>query len=302
MISFVSFLSFSIVVSFLEVIDQFLFVFTINAQLELALFGPQNDRLPLHPAHHVERCPRHPPQRHFQHVVGHSRRHRFAQFRRHFKKAVGGAHPADPLVRPFVVVVSDPQPDSFPGRFKAVERRSGQKLLPDRRPKPLHFPQRHRMLRTAFDMGHPVLLQLGLEPARPAPRRILPPVVGEHFLRRMIFAHGNPVNLDHRRRRRTAEQVRPHHVTRVIVEERYEVGVLPSQPEGEDVALPHLIRRRPLEEPGPRQVAPSLGPFMVHQPRFVQPRPDGFRAARQPKHPPQHLRDPLHAPARLRFF
>jgi len=142
------------------------------------------------------------------------------------------------------------------------------------------------MLWAAFDMGHPVLLQFGLKPARPTPRRVLPPVVGQHFLRRMVFAHGDPVDLDHRRRRRTAEQVRPHDITGVIVEERDEVRILASQPKGEDVGLPELIRRGALEEPGPRQVAPSLRPFVVHQPGFMQPGANGFRTARQPKHPP----------------
>jgi hypothetical protein len=66
-------LSFSIVVSFLEVIDQFLFVFTINAQLELSFFGPQHDRLPFHPSHHVERRSGHSAQGHFQYVIGHAR-------------------------------------------------------------------------------------------------------------------------------------------------------------------------------------------------------------------------------------
>ena len=201
-----------------------------------------------------------------------------------------------------VVVVSDPQPDPFPRCFKAIERRAGQKLLPDRRPKPLHFSQRHRMLRPALDVGHPVLLQLGLEPARPPPRRVLPPVVGQHFLRWLIFAHGDPIDLDHCRRRGTAEQVRSHHVTGVIVQERDEVRVLPSQPEGEDVGLPHLVWGRPLEEPGPGQVAPPLRSLIVHQPGFMQPGANGFRAARQPKHPPQDLGDPLHAPTRFRFF
>ena len=158
------------------------------------------------------------------------------------------------------------------------------------------------MLRSAFDMGHPVLLQFGLEPARPPPRRILTAIIGQHFLRRLVLTHGDPINLDHGCRRGTAEQVRPHHVPRVIVEERDEVRILPSQPEGEDVGLPELIRCRPLEEPGPGQVAPSLRPLLVHQPGFMQPGANRFGTARQPKHPPQHLGDPLHAPARLRFF
>ncbi len=158
------------------------------------------------------------------------------------------------------------------------------------------------MLRPAFDVGHPVLLQLGLKPARSPPARVLPPVVGQHFLRRLIFAHGDPVDLDRRRRRRTAEEVRSHHVPGVVVQERNEVSVFPSQPEGEDVGLPHLVRRGSLKEPGPGQVAPPLRPLIIHEPGFVQPRADRFRTARQPKHPPQHLRDPLHAPTRFRFL
>jgi hypothetical protein len=279
-------LSFSIVVSFLEVIDQFLFVFTINTQLEFSFFGSQHDRLPFHPSHHVERGSGHATQGHFQHVIGHASRHRLAQLGGHLEVAIRRAHAPDPLVRSLMVVVRDPQPDPLPRRFKTIERRTSQKLLPDRGPKPLHFPQRHRMLRPAFNMGHPVLLQLGLEPARPTPRRILPSVVGQHFLRWLVLAHGDPIDLDHGCRRGTAEQVCSHHVPRVIVEERDQVRILPSQPKGEDVGLPELIRGRPLEEPGPGQVAPSLRSLIVHQPSLVQPGANRFRAARQPKHPP----------------
>jgi hypothetical protein len=125
-------LSFSIVVSFLEVIDQFLFVFTINAQLEFSFFCPQHDRLSFHTSHHVERGSGHSAQGHFQHVFGHACRHRFAQFGGHLEVAISRAHPADALVRSLVVVVSDPQPDPFSCRFKTIERGPGQKLLPDR--------------------------------------------------------------------------------------------------------------------------------------------------------------------------
>jgi hypothetical protein len=101
-------LSFSIVVSFFEVIDQFLFVFTINAQLELSLFSSQHDRLPFHPSHHVERGSGHSAQGHFQHVLGHARRHRLAQLGRHLEVAIRRAHAPDPLVWPLMVVVRDP--------------------------------------------------------------------------------------------------------------------------------------------------------------------------------------------------
>jgi hypothetical protein len=115
----------SIGVSFLEVIDQFLFIFTIDAQLELSFFGPQHDRLSLHPSHHVERCPWHPAQGHFQDVIGNSRRHRFAQLRGHLEVTVCWAHAPDPLMRPFVVVIGDPEPDPIPCRFKTIERGPG---------------------------------------------------------------------------------------------------------------------------------------------------------------------------------
>jgi hypothetical protein len=49
-------------------------------------------------------------------------------------------------------------------------------------------------------------------------------------------------------RRLAAKHVQPHDVAGVIIQEADEVSVLASQPEGEDIGLPHLVGSRALEE------------------------------------------------------
>jgi hypothetical protein len=49
-------------------------------------------------------------------------------------------------------------------------------------------------------------------------------------------------------RRLAAKHVESHHVARVIIDKADEVGILASQPEGEDVGLPHLVGRGTLKE------------------------------------------------------
>jgi hypothetical protein len=49
-------------------------------------------------------------------------------------------------------------------------------------------------------------------------------------------------------RRLAAKHVQPHHVAGVIIQEADQVGVLASQPEGEDIGLPHLVGSGTLEE------------------------------------------------------
>ncbi len=192
-----------------------------------------------------------------------------------------------------MVVVLHPQAQPLPRRFERVKLGPHQKLLPHRRPEPLHLPQGHRVLRPRHDVRHPVLLEFRREAALAPPARVLPPPVGQHLLRRGVFPGRHPVRLDHRLRRRAAVQVQPDHVARVIVQERHHVGVLAAQPEREQIALPHLVRARPLEEPRPGQVPPGFR-RPVHQPRFLQPAPDRLRAGRQEEQPAQGVGDPLH--------
>jgi hypothetical protein len=288
-------LSFVRVLLLLEVIDKFTgLIFGIgDTEFELALLGPQDDRLAFHAADHVEGRTRLTAQRQFQEVLLDPGLQGLLEIALDLEEPVGRADAADPLVGPAVVVVGDPEFDSLPGRLKALELGPGQELTPDGGPEALNLAQRHGVMRPALDVADPVLLELRLETAGAAPGGVLAAVVGEHLLGRLILADSHPVDLDHRRRGGAAEQVRPHHEPGVVVQESNEVGVAPAQPEGEDVRLPHLVGRGPLEETRPREV---LGPGRLgggHQPLPVQPLAHRLRAGRQQEHPAQELADPL---------
>jgi hypothetical protein len=51
----------------------------------------------------------------------------------------------------------------------------------------------------------------------------------------------------------------------VIVDKADEVGILASQPEGEDVGLPHLVGRGALEEARLGGITPRLGARLLEQ-------------------------------------
>ena len=82
-------------------------------QLEFAFLGPQHDRLAFHPADHVEGCARLAAQRHLQNVVLDASLDGFAQLTLDLKEAIGWTETIDPLVRPLVVVMFDPELDAL---------------------------------------------------------------------------------------------------------------------------------------------------------------------------------------------
>jgi hypothetical protein len=51
----------------------------------------------------------------------------------------------------------------------------------------------------------------------------------------------------------------------VIVDKADEVGILASQPEGEDIGLPHLVGRGALEEARLGRITPRLGARLLEQ-------------------------------------
>ena len=153
----------------------------------------------------------------------------FAQFILDLEEAVGRAQAVNALMRSLVVIVFNPEFDSFAGGIEAVELGADQEVLPDRGPEALDLAKRHGMLRAGFEMRHAILLEFGLEAADAAPGGVLATIVGEHLLGRLELADGDPVHLDHRRGRGTAEQVRADDEPRVIIHERDEVGIAPAQ-------------------------------------------------------------------------
>ena len=285
-----------------EVVDEFLILVSIvNGEFEFAFFGPENDGLPFHAADHVEGGFGLAAQRHLQQVFLNAGLDGVAERRSNFEEAIRGTETFNALVRPLVVVIFDPEFDPFPGGVETLELGAGEELLPDRFPEAFNFAQRHGMMGTGFEVMGPVLFHLGLEAGGAPPVDELPAVIGEHLFGRLIFARRDPKHLQHVFGRVAAKQIGPHDEAGIVIHERDDIGIPPPQSEGEDVGLPHLIGRGPLEEPGPGEVAPRLG-RRGHQALRLERPPDGLRTGLQEEHPFEQLGDPFDAPGGFRLF
>jgi len=246
-----------------------------------------------HPPHQVERLPGLAPQRQFLHVGRHAPLDGRPQFLVDGEEPVGRTQAVEALMRPAVVVVLYPVADALPRLRERLEAGAHQELLLQRLPEPLDLAQRHRMLRPAPDMQHMIALEFLLELRLAPPTGVLPPVVGQHFLRRAVGRHRFAVDLHHVGARLAAEHPQAGDVPRVIIEEPDDVRRLPQDREVRDVALPQLVRRGPLEPPRRRLRLPPGLRLVLGQPRGLQVLAHGLRAGPQAEPPPQDLRDPL---------
>ena len=273
-----------------------------DTELELALLGAEHDGLAVHAADHVEGRLGFAAQGQFEEVVLDALLDGFAQIILDLEEAVGRAKAADALMGPLVVVVFDPELDALAGELEALELGADQEVLPDRGPEALDLAQRHGVLRAGLEVRDAILLELGIEAAGATPGRVLAAVVGEHLLGRLELAGGDPINLDDRLRRWAAEQVRADDEARVIIHEGDKVGVTPAQPEREDVRLPHLVGRGPLEETGTREVA-LLGRHRGrHEMSLMQALAHRLGTGREKEDPAQELGDALDAEGRMLLF
>jgi hypothetical protein len=278
-----------------EVISEFLFLVVLIAdtEFEFALLGAEHDGLTVHAANHVERRLGFTTQGQFQKVFLDAGRESLAQLRLDLEEAVGRAHTLDALVRPLEVVMFNPKLDALTGRLEGVELGAHQEVLPDGGPEAFDLAEGHGMLRPGLEVGHMILLELGLEAAGAAPGGVLAAVIGEHLLGRLILADGHPIDLDDRGGGGTAEQIGPDHETRIIIEEGDEVGITAAQPKGEDVRLPHLVGRGPLEEARAGDVAGLARRNRSHQTSRVQVLAHRLRASRHEEPAAQELGDAL---------
>ena len=219
-----------------------------DREFEFALLGAEHDGLAVHAADHVEGRLGFAAQRQFQQVRLDAGLESLAQLGLNGEEAVRGAEPVETLMRPPMVVVFDPEFDSFPSVVEAAELGPRQKVLPERGPEALDLAQGHGMVRAGLDVGHAIFFELGREAAGAAPGGVLPPVVGEHLAGRLELADGPAIDLDDGLGGGTPEEVGADDIAGVIIEEGDEVGVTAAEPKGEDVRLPHLIGGGPFEE------------------------------------------------------
>jgi hypothetical protein len=231
----------------------------VDQHFDFALFRADHHRLVPQPADHVKRVPRLAPQSKLQGVFLHAFFQSLLELVGDLEKPVGRTQPPDTLVGPLVVVVFDPEADAICGVLEAGKLRALQKFSQDRLPEALDLAQCHRMMRTGLDVFDPIFLKLALKPGGAAPVGVLAPVVGEHLLGNTVFGHGPAVGLDHVLGGLAAVKTQPRNVSRVVVDKADKVGVSAGQPEGHDVALPHLVGRGPFEKPGLFRVLLGLG-------------------------------------------
>lgn len=200
--------------------------------------------------HDVKGLPRRLLERQPHRVRGHVLLDRRPHVRRRLEEAVRGDEPLDPLMRALEVVRVDVQTQPPLAVGVVAEDRPREKLLPQRLPEALHFAQRLRVLRPALDVTDPLTSQLLLEVRLASPRRVLPSLIGQDLARRAPRRDGTLQRLHHKTGSLVMRHRPAHQETRVVVHEgRHVEAIVASQKEGEDVRLPHLVGRRPLEAP-----------------------------------------------------
>jgi hypothetical protein len=166
------------------------------------------------------------------------------------EEAIRGHEPVERLMRPLEVVVGQVVHEPLLRIDGVREDRTSEKLVPQRLPEALDLAECLRMLRPTADVmnAHPpqCLFELGLA----APHRVLPPVVGQHLDWLSVARDAVLEGLHHEGRPLVMRECVSHDEAAVVVHEHAHVQSLcPSQPKREDVRLPQLIRRRPLEAP-----------------------------------------------------
>ena len=228
--------------------------------------------------HQVKRLHRRLPPRQLQRVRLHLLRHRFTHVLRRPEIPVGRQQVFDSLVRPLEVVSVDEEAQPPLAILVVRKHRPREKLLPQRLPEALHLPERLRMLRPALHVTDPVAPQLLLEFRRPAPGRVLPPLIRQHLARHPILRNSLLQRFHHQRRLLLPRQRPPDDESRVVVHEDRQIDALmPAQQKREDVRLPELVRLGPLE--APLRLLPRRGWLLLFEHSFLVENPPHLRLA-----------------------
>ena len=214
---------FSFVCSFPEFMGKFFIFyflfFPVHRQFHFPLFRSQDDRLAAHASDHVERLRRFPAQCKLERVLLDLLLDHFPELALDSEEPIRRTDPVDSLVGSFVVVELHPVGYALPGLLEVRELRTVQEVLEYRLPEPLDLSERHRMVRLAPYVFHTILGEFHLKLRGAAPRRILPPIVGEHLLGNTVFRHRLPVDFEHVLGGLAREEPQSDDVSRMVVDE-----------------------------------------------------------------------------------
>jgi len=148
------------------------------------------------------------------------------------------------------------------------------------------------MVRAGSDMPDTVFFQLLLEAGLAPPVGVLASIVGQNLPRNPILGHRPAVGLQHVLGRLAAVQPQGRDVAAVIVDEADQVGVAAPKPDGQNVALPELVRPRPLEEPRLGRVLLRFDRALFDQPPPGQRLVDRRGACAHQEKTLEHIGDP----------
>ncbi len=200
-------------------------------------------------------------------------------------------------MRALEVVCVDVQAQTSLAIAVVAEDRAREKLLPQRLPETLHLAQRLRVLRPALDVTDALTPQLLLEVRFAAPRRVLPPLVGQDLARRAPRRDGSLQRFHHQARSLVVRHRPAHQEARVVVHEgRHVEALVASQQEGEDVRLPHLVGRSAFEAPRRMVARRCRRRCLVDESRLVQDATHLRLAHAQRREARQHVADASRAP------
>ena len=199
-------------------------------------------------------------------------------------------------MRPLEVVGADVERKPLLEVREVGEDRPRQEFLPQRLPEALDLAHGLWVLRPALDVPNPFSPQLFLEFRRPAPRRVLPPLVRQDLLRRSVGGDAAPKSLHDQGRSLVVRQGKRNQVPRVIVHEGRQVhAVVAPQKKREDVRLPELIGLGPLETPWRMLACRRRRRSLLEQPFLVQDSPDHRFGHPQRLESPQDVTNPARA-------
>jgi hypothetical protein len=278
-----------------RIVDKFFLGSTalaVNEHAHLALLGADHHRLAAHAPHHVEGVHRAASQGKLEGVFRDPLFDGLSQIRGDLEEPVGGTQSPDPLVGPLVVVILYPQGGSFHRLLEAPKLRPLQELPQDRLPEPLDLAKRHRVVRPGADMFDAVFLQLLFEAGLAPPVGVLPAVVGQDLLGNPVLANPAAVGLKHVFGGLAAVQPQRGDVAAVVVDKADQVGVVAPEPDGQDIALPELVRPRPLKKPRLRGVLLGLDRGLRHKPLGGQALVNRRRAGAHEEKAFQDIADP----------